>query len=182
MKRRRKIHLSLTNFHPFSLCFTSDMATAVREDNDRDSGATSRYGKQAGSLLAAMLKSVGEASVNADSEPTHDTSIMVEEAVEKGADTTKPEDANTEDETLTTASSTKKPMQMDIDDDEEEQPTVLHSEFESLNDERRKEYSSLKAEPAESNRRAEEEPEPEITDLSMAIKSKKSKAKKKSKK
>jgi exosome complex component RRP45 len=151
-------------------------ATAVREDSDRDH---SKNSNKAGSLLAAMLKSVGE-------KPATDTFAAMD-TTEAASPAPVAVDATNSDNQTTKAHSSqqevtavepapkntqpKKPTLMDLDDeDEEEVPMVLQSEFESVKNEE---------EPA---KREAESAEPDIEDLSMAIKSKKNKKKKPKKK
>jgi len=156
-------------------------AVAVREDSDVNRGAGQSFGKQAGSLLAAMLKSVGQAPPtstssssdgdNAANSPTLATATKIEDKVtdeamkeeeKPKASTDTSHDTAKKDEA--SVSKNRTPTAMDLDDDEE-QPMILTSEFGSM----KKDDSKAEA-------------EADIEDLSMAIKSKKSKKKKKSKK
>ncbi|KAL3922898.1 MAG: hypothetical protein SGILL_001961 [Bacillariaceae sp.] len=149
-------------------------ATAVREDSSRDQ---SKRSSQAGSLLAAMLKSVGEKPVlnvdpSMDMEPSTETPLAATEEPQNREMTeseSKVETKLVKSVAKTTRANPSKMMDInDDDDDEEEQPMVLQSEFDSIKP------PTLETEAAEAA-------EPDIEDLSMAIKSKKSK-KKKSKK
>jgi len=159
------------------------IATAVRENDDRDgNSAGSRYGKQAGSLLAAMLKSVGQSGSGSDTAGSlAPASALPKMSTNDAMAETKTINSKTDSrvgqagtgkengDVPAARSSTSNSVPMDLDDeDEEENPTVLHSEFESIENK-----TSL-----QSNTNNPEETEPDIEDLSMAIKSKKSKKKK----
>mmetsp|Transcript_7450 Transcript_7450/g.16012 ORF Transcript_7450/g.16012 Transcript_7450/m.16012 type:complete len:600 (+) Transcript_7450:78-1877(+) len=175
-----------------ALDFSSGHApVAVREDGDAARGAGQNFGKQAGSLLAAMLKSVGQSSdktmnkIGGDKivdNLTQETIVVSSKGDIGGKEKEKPTAA-----TKTTrhdeagsdkapAPKTKTPAAMDLDDDddEEEQPMMLSSEFGSM-----KKDATPEAENKEEIKAVE--PEVDIEDLSMAIKSKKKKKKSKKK-
>jgi exosome complex component RRP45 len=124
------------------------IATAVREDDDRR--GSGKFEKQASSLLAAMMKSVGQKSM-----PVVDTAKgdsrrnsaetnaivdepMLTEKVEKSASESEVTQTETwvSEEKSDGRPSVRKAMLMDLDDDDEEegQPTVLRSEFGSAHD------------------------------------------------
>ena len=139
------------------------VASKVREDNDGKDRPSAQ--KKAASLLASMLKSVSQMEVSADS-VEHDNQMVTDKSDANGntdlSKETKESTANDREGT------TKGVMAMDTDDDEEEAPTVLQSEFQSV--------------PAPSEPKPERKEittETEDVDLSMAIKKKKKKAKKK---
>ena len=159
---------------------------AVREISDADrnksnssSSSSSAAGKQAGSLLAAMLKSIGQAPSSSSTSGGGNAAGAAPKAVAKVEEQPKAM-TNTRETTNKKASVPKKekPIAMDIDDDEEEEeaPTMLTSEFGSI----QKEEDSNEATKKEEMEVVEAEAD--IEDLSMAIKSKKGKKKKKSKK
>ena len=162
---------------------------AVREISDADrssgggrQGSSSSVGKQAGSLLAAMLKSIGQApsagSTSGGGDGAGSASKAVAKVEEKPKDTTNTTTSTRGTRTTNEKASvpeSRKLIAMDIDDDdddeeEEEAPMLLASEFGSI----QKEEDSNEAKVVEA--------EADIEDLSMAIKSKKTKKKKKSKK
>ena len=139
------------------------VASKVREDNDGKDRPSAQ--KKAASLLASMLKSVSQMDVSADS-VEYDNQMVPEKADANGnADLSKETKESTANDREGT---TKGVMTMDTDDDEEEAPTVLQSEFQSV-------PSSSEPKPE----RKEIPTETEDVDLSMAIKKKKKKAKKK---
>ena len=139
-------------------------ATAVRENSDND---RSKSINQAGSLLAAMLKSVG------DKPPTASAAEMV---TKTGKEAVASAEKVTPKEALSTKPQASKQVgMMNLDDeDEEDAPMLLQSEFESCDGvEKPVETSAVEL---------KEEEDPDIDDLAMAIKSKKSKKKKSKKK
>ncbi|VEU40548.1 unnamed protein product [Pseudo-nitzschia multistriata] len=162
---------------------------SVREDGDAVRGAGQKFGNQAGSLLAAMLKSVGQASDatankvggdNTGNGPSQkDTDGMAEASEglkkeEKTITTTENSELAAPLNKKVSASKTRTSAGMDLDDDEEEQPVTLTSEFGSV----------TKTVGSEAKRTEEIKTptlETDIDDLSMAIKSKKKKKKSKKK-
>lgn len=136
------------------------VATKVREDKPESRPSAQ---KQAASLLASLLKSatLTQGSTNADT-PAPD---VVE---------TK---AKTEVESSQKGKNDSKKVAMELDDDEEEAPTILQSEFIAVS-------GSVKSLSENDIRKSEIEPsvdpqDDDMVDLSMAIKSKKKKTKKK---
>lgn len=128
----------------------SHVATAVREDDDEDRrGGGTKFEKQASSLLASMLKSVGQKStavvmVDGSNESRRPPTQTVDESIER----TKVETSASESrvtKTDTTISEqhgdgrgkVTKQVVMDLDDDDDEEevvPTILKSEFGSAHD------------------------------------------------
>jgi exosome complex component RRP45 len=168
------------------------VATALRDDDSGD--RKSAFKQQAGSLLAAMLKSVSQ-EIAAPTKPNPgQTQPMDQRSSSNGkAVTTTAEPQATvgmehapKDKPDTSVFNMHEqpsndkpdqvPMKMDIDDDEEEAPAILHSEFVSLPEAPTAKKEELKKEPTAA---ATEASEPDIADLSMAIKKKKKKSKKK---
>jgi exosome complex component RRP45 len=162
---------------------------AVREisnaDRNKSNSSSSAAGKQAGSLLAAMLKSIGRAPSAGSTSGGGNAAAAgaAPKAIAKVEE--QPKDmTNTRDTThkKTSVPKSKTPIAMDIDkndnDDEEEDeaPMMLTTEFGSI----QKEENSNEAMTKEEMEVVEAEAD--IEDLSMAIKSKKGKKKKKSKK
>mmetsp|Transcript_11149 Transcript_11149/g.26790 ORF Transcript_11149/g.26790 Transcript_11149/m.26790 type:complete len:604 (-) Transcript_11149:122-1933(-) len=165
---------------------------AVREnvDDNRDRGQG--VVKQSGSLLAAMLKSIGDAP----STTTRGSSTNISEKNEHGASKKNTEEGAMNDEVIrmegrekittnttindsTTSNEASKSRRskhvaMDTDDDEEEEHMILRSEFGSFQKDVQKEEKRNERKPFKLDE--------DIDDLAMAIKSKKSKKKKKSKK
>ena len=166
---------------------------AVRENNDVNQSGSKSVGKQAGSLLASMLKSIGEApstaSSSSEKRKVGDSATLtrnnamkgtkndeVVEMRERPAAATRSIDRGTTNVKAPVPKS-QKPIAIHIDnddDDDDEAPMMLTNEFDSSN-----KYDSKVATKKEEQSAAE--PELDIEDLSMAIKSKKSKKKKKSK-
>jgi exosome complex component RRP45 len=162
-------------------------ASAVREDNPKDRKA-SGFQQQAGSLLAAMLKSVSEetAAATTDSSSKRQSKDQDTPADAKAMATNSEKPPMIVDDAKQVpigkekgpdkmpSKSNPAPMSMDSDD-EEEAPTVLQSEFQP---------AARAAKPAEQQPPAAPTPaesEADITDLSMAIKTKKKKSKSKRK-
>ncbi|MGK3742642.1 MAG: exosome complex component RRP45 [Bacillariaceae sp.] len=159
------------------------VATAVREDDDANHGGGQNFGRQAGSLLADMLKSVGQTpKTSTGAKETFNEDKITDDLVKEDKKSKAIEDAKYSSSKDTATSSSRKPtaINLDDDDDEEEEAMILDNEF-----------SSIKKDDSEANKieetmdtkvDEEEEEEADIEDLSMAIKSKKSKKKKKPKK
>jgi exosome complex component RRP45 len=158
------------------------VATALRDDDSGDRKSASK--QQAGSLLAAMLKSVSQeiaapTKLNpGQTQPMDQRSSSNGEAVTTTAEpqTAVGMDHAPKDKPGTSDKPDPVPMKMDIDDDEEEAPAILHSEFGSPPEAPSAKKKEPKKEPAVA---ATEASEPDIVDLSMAIKKKKKKSKKK---
>lgn len=162
------------------------VATAVRDDDD--GRQKSDFKRQAGSLLAAMLKSAkhDDAPTRINSSETDQIGRKTTRNVETNAPSTaKPQkgvvaESAASNHTPQQSSGDVKPntvpLKMDVDgDDEEEVPTMLHSEFGSAP----ASVPSLEKpakKPVAKNTDSNEE---DIEDLSMAIKKKKKKSKKK---
>mmetsp|Transcript_7597 Transcript_7597/g.15625 ORF Transcript_7597/g.15625 Transcript_7597/m.15625 type:complete len:293 (+) Transcript_7597:179-1057(+) len=164
------------------------IAVGVREDNDTGRVAgRGAAGKQAGSLLAAMLKSIGQAPPSASATKYTDSAPVASTAEDSSQSDPSKEGKNSKPAASTSSSDAKTRTKNDKDpvskskkskaldsDEEEEAPMMLTSEFGSVN----------KEDSPQTNKKEEskaDEAEAEIEDLSMAIKSKKSKKKKKSK-
>jgi hypothetical protein len=162
------------------------VAQAVREDGNDD--RKSSYKQQAGSLLAAMLKSASKETTAAPSPLSYQAEPMEEESLNNKVETKAPHDKlqvavavgpSSTEQSNATDNGTRDPVPTKLDsDDEEEGPTVLRSEFESVP---KADASSEKQEREPSKGDATEENEDDIADLSMAIKKKKKKGKSKKK-
>jgi hypothetical protein len=160
-------------------------ASAVREDNPKDR-KLSGFQQQAGSLLAAMLKSVSQETAAATTESSSKRQSKDQDtpadAKAMATNSEKPpivDDANQvpigKEKGPDKLPSKSNPAPMSMDSDDEEAPTVLQSEFQP---------AARAAKPAEQQPPAAPTPsenEADITDLSMAIKTKKKKPKSKRK-
>ena len=157
------------------------VATAVREDNDVNHGGGQNFGRQAGSLLADMLKSVGQTPIKSTvAKETFKKDKITEVSVvkvDKNSKATEHATSSSSKDTATASSRKPTPINLD-DDDEEEEAMILDNEFSSI----KKDSSGAKKTEETMDTKVEEEAEADIEDLSMAIKSKKSKKKKKPKK
>lgn len=151
------------------------VASKVRE-NKSDNRSSAQ--QKAASLLAAMLKSASQMEVAGDDAVTPPAAPSSEEK-KTDMDLNMPTSTATKEE-LTNhdfTSNERQPVAMDLDDDDEEEaPTILQSEFQPT--------------PAASSEKTEETKETEtpattglqeddMVDLSMAVKKKKKKSKKK---
>lgn len=146
------------------------IASKVREDDFGDNRSSAQ--QEAASLLAAMLKSASQMKVptNAMEED------MAVEVSHRGSEVelppTKETRAGSNDE------QNRATQKMDLsDDDEEEVPTVLLSEFQSAPEIDKKKAESKQRK--EKKQASMDAPDSDIVDLSMAIKKKKKKSKKK---
>jgi exosome complex component RRP45 len=157
------------------------VATAVREDNDVNHGGGLNFGIQSGSLLADMLKSVGQTPKKSTvAKETFNKDKIIDDLVVKVDTNSKAiEHATSSSSKNTATASSRKPTSINLDDDdEEEEAMILDNEFSSI----KKDNSEAKKIEETMDIKVEEEAEADIEDLSMAIKSKKSKKKKKPKK
>ena len=181
------------------------VASAVRENDDRE-GLRSSSNQQAGSLLAAMLKSVRDKvgpdggvsvdenlSLNTKERPSDDQHETVEVSNDATSSSSegKPENLSIVGEARSTQSYPKPKQEPpepqsaaraslgteQFDSDEEETTEVLQSEFQSLT----YDEASKKPEEVPTTKSMETVNEDEITDLSMAIKRKKKPKSKKKK-
>lgn len=156
------------------------VASKVREDNTKERSSSRQTGK---SLLAAMLKSVNQVDMAENANELEESSRQQSE--EHASDVATPlgkagkesKVTNREDSSRKIVDEKKKPVTMDLDDDEDEEaPTLLKSEFDTVPSSSTEEKSQKESSPTPMLPTNDE-----ANDLSVAIKKKKKKKSKKQK-